>query len=259
MLSVTAHSTSAADDLGFHGQLALSRMMSSGQRGDYRLIGGHMVRLLLLAYPTERAVPRSTVDVDAGLSALEVAGPLAADLLEDGFRQTAGSSFMKELATGETISLDLLVPSRRPQPDLRPVTDRSGRRVDSLPALSLVMGAEPLLLTVDARLRTGERLRYIVPVPAVDMALVLKSAGWQNRRSPKDVADIVTLLEIREAHPDTPWSLGPGPVAGRRLDAARSLRSLDVVLGQRSGTSSIPAAVDRPRLRALIRKHVAVP
>ena len=79
MLSVTAHSTSAADDLGFHGQLALSRMMSSGQRGDYRLIGGHMVRLLLLAYPTERAVPRSTVDVDAGLSALEVAGPLAAD------------------------------------------------------------------------------------------------------------------------------------------------------------------------------------
>lgn len=254
---VTAHSTSAADTLGYRGQHAISRTAAARGIENYRIIGGHMVRLLLLAYPTERAVPRSTVDADAGLGDVELVAPVDEHLQADGFLKKAGNTYAKELDNGETLSIDLLVPSDRPQPDLRPVAVPGVGQVDSLPALSLVMGIQPLELTVQAHLTAEESLQYDVKIPGLDMALLLKAAGWKNRRSPKDVTDIATLLEIRHAHPEIPWSLAAPLLRGRRRDAARALYELEALLGRRQTPPSFPAHLDRPRLRALIKQHIA--
>lgn len=254
---VTAHSTSTADALGYRGQHAISQTASARGIENYRIIGGHMVRLLLLAYPAERAIPRSTVDADAGLGGVELVVPLVDQLQDDGYTKESGNTYTKELDDGEIISIDILVPSDRPQPGLRPVTVPGVGQVDSLSAMSLVMASEPLRLTVHAHLSADEVLEYDVKVPGLDMALLLKAAGWKNRRSPKDIADIATLLEIREAHPELPWTLDARPLRGRRRDAAQALHELENFLGRRTSSTPPPTTVDRPRLRALIKRHIA--
>lgn len=258
-IAVTAHSSSAADALGYRGQYAISQTVTARGIENYRIIGGHMVRLLLLTYPTERAVPRSTVDADAGLGDVELVIPVVDQLHEDGFTKIAGNTYTKELDNGETIAIDLLVPSDHPQPELRPVAVPGVGQVDSLPAMSLVMITEPLELTVQAHLNAGETLQYDVKVPGLDMALLLKATGWKNRRSPKDVTDIATLLEIRHAHPEIPWSLAAPLLRARRRDAARILYELDATLGRKQSSPTLPETLDRPRLRALIRQHITKP
>jgi len=57
-------STSRAADLGY---MALADVADAAQVRDYRIIGGHMVQLLLHAYPTPEAVERTTADADAGI------------------------------------------------------------------------------------------------------------------------------------------------------------------------------------------------
>src|SRR5690625_6113643 len=62
-----------ADELGYLGQQAVAEAVSPDD--DYRIVGGHMVRLLLKAYPTSAATPRSTLDADAAVGDVEVIGP----------------------------------------------------------------------------------------------------------------------------------------------------------------------------------------
>lgn len=47
-VQLRVHALNAADALGYRGQLAVAQAV--GDRTDYRLIGGHMVRLLLQVY-----------------------------------------------------------------------------------------------------------------------------------------------------------------------------------------------------------------
>lgn len=258
-IAVTAHAASAADTLGYRGQNAISETAAIQGIEDYRIIGGHMVRLLLLAFPAERSIPRSTVDADAGLGDVQLLASVDGQLRADGYIKSRGNSYAKELDDGETISIDLLIPSDRPHPGLRPVSVPGVGEVDSLPAMSLVMRSQPVELSVQAHLTTGEILQYDVRVPGLDMALLLKVAAWKNRRSPKDITDIATLLEIRQVHPELPWSLAAPPLRGRRRDAARSLHELEALLGRRQAPFDLPGAVDRLRLRALIRQHIASP
>lgn len=82
-IKIDADALSIADTLGYLGQKAIADAVVEGS--DYRIIGGHMVRLLLHTYPTAAAIPRSTTDADAAIGSLEVVGPLIEKLIEQGF------------------------------------------------------------------------------------------------------------------------------------------------------------------------------
>ncbi|GAA2027540.1 hypothetical protein GCM10009720_04080 [Yaniella flava] len=73
-IKIKTTALSVADALGYLGQKAVSDAVVAGS--DYRIIGGHMLRLLLKTYPTPAAIPRSTIDADAALDSLEVVGPI---------------------------------------------------------------------------------------------------------------------------------------------------------------------------------------
>lgn len=80
---------SAADALGHLGQQAVHAAMADGV--DYRLVGGHMVRMLLQVYPTPNATQRSTLDADAAVDDVQVVAPFAQRLLDQGFVQERGN------------------------------------------------------------------------------------------------------------------------------------------------------------------------
>lgn len=70
--------------------------------------------------------------------------------------------------------------------------------------------------------QTGETVRFGVPVPDVEQAVVLKAFAWRSRLAAKDVADLCTLLSITHEHRDrlSDWTLHTARI-GARKDAAR--------------------------------------
>lgn len=254
--SLALRSTSAADDLGYLGQQAIAQAMSEGQ--DYRIIGGHMTRLLLAAYPTEAAIPRSTLDADAAIGDVEVIGPLAADLLEQDFTKERANKFVKAVEGGE-VEINLLLPRHEnPHAGLRTRTVEGVGAVDTLPELSWALLGEPLVLDVSATLRDGRTLEYRTLIPDLEVAVVLKAHAWRARRSQKDgdLADLQTLFEIRHAHPEAPWRLQEPPLRGYRRDAARILSELSRTVTRRAPGYRVPPHLDGKRLAALIQRHV---
>src|SRR5699024_12618410 len=84
-----------ADELGYLGQQAVADAVSPDD--DYRIVGGHMVRLLLKAYPTSAATPRSTLDADAAVGDVEVIGPLSVRLVAQDFVKDGRNIFRKQV------------------------------------------------------------------------------------------------------------------------------------------------------------------
>lgn len=251
--SVVVDALSSADALGYRGQHALSQAMTG--RGDYRIIGGHMVRLLLHLYPTPRAVPRSTVDADAALRDVDVIGPVIQDLLDDGFTKTDGNVLLKDLGGERQVEINLLLERTSGQGGIRAQQVAGAGQVDTLHELSFVMGRQAVTLDVEAHLG-DEVLRYRIRIPDLESATVLKAHSWKGRRSPKDLADLSTLLEIREAHPGTSWRLQEQGLKGLRLDTARILSQLRERLTSRRTQLPVPRDVEPRRFAALIQKHI---
>lgn len=88
IIRIEAHAASNADSLGYMGQQAVAQAVD----GDtpYRIIGGHMVRLLLHVYPTSNATLRSTIDADAAVDDIEIVGDIVDGLCAQDFSQTGG-------------------------------------------------------------------------------------------------------------------------------------------------------------------------
>lgn len=82
-IKVQVHAISISDALGYRAQQAVAQAVAGG--GDYRIIGGHMVRMLLHVYPTANAVLRSTADADAALESVEVVEPVTQNLVAENF------------------------------------------------------------------------------------------------------------------------------------------------------------------------------
>lgn len=249
----------AADDLGYLGQQAVAEAMSG--RGEYRIIGGHMARLLLAAFPTEAATPRSTLDADAAVGDVEVIGPLASDLLARQFIKERANKFVKNVDGGE-IEINLLLPrAENPYDGLRTRSIPGLGAVDTLPELSWAMLREPLTLDLSVRLRDGQVIEFHTQIPDLEVAVVLKAHAWRARRTQKDsdLADLGTLLEIKHAHPEARWSLYEPELRSFRRDAARILHELSSSLTRKNPRYRVPAQLDRKRLAALIQTHVSRP
>ncbi|WP_272027893.1 hypothetical protein [Kocuria rosea] len=254
---IRVHALSAADALGYRGQLAVAQAV--GDRSDYRLIGGHMVRLLLQVYPSERAVPRSTVDADTALNDVEIIGAVTRHLQEDGFTKVGGNVLTKTVADEQEVEINLLLPREDYKPGIKPISVPGVGQVDTLPELSFALGSPAVVIDVEAHLFEGEVIEYQTRVPTLEMATILKAHSWSSRRSEKDLADLYTLLEIREAHPTVAWKLNIKPLVGRRLDAARILHPLAERIRPRRAPFAVPDNFNRLRFSALIEKHVGTP
>lgn len=247
---------SNADEMGFLGQLAVADAVQSGD--DYRIVGGHMVRLLLELYPAAAAVLRATLDADAAVDKIEVIGPLVANLLSQDFVKAGGNVFRKQVNTENLIEINLLLSRSDHRTGLHPLFVDGVGQVDSLPELSWAMLNDPLVLDVIATFRDGSDVTYRTRVPDVEVAVVLKAHAWHARHlsSDKDLADLSALFEIRHAHPNVAWRLDQPKLISFRRDAARILHELADSVTRKVVRYRVPPHVDRKRLAALIRRYI---
>lgn len=247
-VSAVVPCTSNADDLAFE-SLADAVAATDGLAGA-RVVGGHMVGLLLSAFPVPGLVVRRTVDADSGISTEIAAGDVVvARLVELGYEARAGNRFERN---GRTI--DLLVES--PDTRFRP-REIGGRQFDATPGLNLALDSDPVDVATTVVFPDGSDREMLVRVPTVEIATVLKSYALWQRMAAKDLADLHHLLEIRDRHGAEAiggWKLDREPPSGRRLDAARALRAIT-----RRDPRFTTADVSPERFIALVREHVASP
>ncbi|OMH23158.1 hypothetical protein BKD30_14075 [Tersicoccus phoenicis] len=254
--TVRLDSSSAVDDLGLIGLRDLAGMQAGT---GYRVVGGHMIRLLHGLYPT-RTPARGTADIDAAIPrGLEAVGEsLHEGLTTGGYLPVQGNRYERAHGRG-TIVIELLTASTTGR---IASTSIAGRQVDAVPGLELALATDPILIRVDGRLRTGEEIEFEVPVPSVECALVLKAHAWRSRLSPKDVEDINTLLEIADDHRPAlePWGLTNPALAD--YSPYRRARAHLTELAQRlrrGGMTGLPSHLHPPRMAALIARHVSKP
>jgi hypothetical protein len=247
-------SASNASDLGYR---ALADLAKAAGGMDYRVIGGHMVQMLLHVYPTPSAELRGTADADAGIAAVTAAGLHLHDrLVERGYDALKGNHY--RLGDGDfATNVDLLVPGESPG-----TTVLGGRAFDVAPGLGLAMNSTPLVVHAEAFLVNGDSLDFTVLVPNLECAVVMKTLVRSSRLEPKDLSDLASLLEVAYTHRASgiPWGLGEmSRVAqGSRMDTARVLYDLlaKIERGQDVVTTS---GVNPTRLAALIRNLIAQP
>jgi Nucleotidyl transferase AbiEii toxin, Type IV TA system len=233
--------TAVADD---NGMRALRDVAAVAADIEYRIVGGHMVRLLRHVYNVP-GIPRLTSDADTGIDVnVASAGDLHDRLIALGYIAECGNRYER----GEQ-AVDLLVPTAA-KPGKRIIGERA---FDGVPGLRMALALPPVEVAVTARLTDGDMMEFEVPVPDVEAAFVLKMLARTVRDSERDLLDIETLLEIVASQPEyraSPWRLDDPKItkAGERGDAARVAAQM---------ISSPPTRVPA-RVRALLRRHVAI-
>lgn len=247
-LSAIAPCTSNADDLAFSSLSDAVR--ATDAMPDARVIGGHMVALLLTALPVPGLSARRTTDADAGLStAIATNGDVATRLLGLGYTRVNGSRFTRG---GRTVDLLVEVDGSRFKP-----RTFAGGQLDGSPGLDLAIATDPIEIDTTIVYTDGHDERLLVRVPTVEWATIIKAYAAGSRHAAKDVADLHHLLEIRQQYGRGAiggWRLDEEPAIGRRLDAARVLRSIT------TRDSRLTAAAVRPeRFVQLVREHIAMP
>ena len=234
--------TAAADD---NGMRALRDVATVAADVEYRIIGGHMVRLLRHIYNVP-GIPRVTSDADTGID-VDVA---ATGELHDGFTSLGYIAERGNHYERGEHAIDLLVPTLA-RPGMRIIGERA---FDGAPGLRIALALPAIRVSVTARLTTGDMIEFEVPVPDVEAAFVLKMLVRNVRDAERDLQDIATLLEIVASQPEyraSPWRMDDPNITktGERGDAARVARQM---------VSSPPTMVPA-RTRALLRRYVAMP
>ncbi|MFW0772565.1 hypothetical protein ACLRGI_05300 [Paenarthrobacter nitroguajacolicus] len=258
MKTINVISTSNAANLGYRALADVAEAAKGLKLKEYRIVGGHMVQLLIHVYPTTAAIERSTADADAGIQRATAAGQdLHFRLLEQGYRSTRGNQYLRDNGSGP-MQIDLLVPHGTVgEPEI--LNDRG---FDAIPGLGFAFSASHLAVEVRVLLHEDGDLHFIVPVPDVEAALILKALAWKSRGAPKDLVDISSLLEIVQEHKDSlsKWGYGNDRLAakGTRKDAAAALHQI-VTLSRGKGIQQLKALQSPARLAALIRKHIPAP
>lgn len=264
MTAITVISTSNAADLGYRALADVAAASEGISPADYRIVGGHMVQLLIHAYPTPGATERSTADADAGINEAVAAGQsLHNQLLARGYEASKGNHYIRTNDDGGLLEVDLLIPHDGVGRPMKRATQVNGRGFDAIPGLKFALATTPLLVEVKVLLfGKKEDLIFTVPVPDVEAALVLKALAWKSRATDKDLADISSLLEIAHLHKDslTDWGYADMRLAatGQRKDAARVLHQL-VDLAGRGRIKPLRGLPSPARLAALIREHIPAP
>lgn len=186
-------STSRAQDAGL---LALADVaaVAGDLAVEYRVVGGHMVSLLVAHFAVVGVPERETADADFGAGFQVVADPrLPAELVARGFVGVAGNRFERQIDE-LTIAIDILAPSYvgRHQPSRR----HGDLYVDEIPGLSYALSQPGVELAVEAVLTDRSELVLSVVVPGPVPALCLKALAYGSRYEAKDAVDVWRLLEV---------------------------------------------------------------
>lgn len=223
--------------------------------GDYRIVGGHMVRLLMHVYPTERAVLRSTMDADTAVEDVEAIVPLINNLQSVGYVKEGGNVLFKDVGLSQRVEINLMLGRFDSRSGIRPRMVEGAGQVDSLPELHFAMQNAGIMIDVEVRLSDTESLEYVTRVPHVETAVILKAHSWGARRAERDLLDIYSLLEIREAYPTVGWALSGSGLRGFRKDAVVLLQRIGSGLVKKRPPWPVTDTIDALRFAALISKH----
>lgn len=251
--------TSHADELSLR---ALADVAEITADQNVRIIGGQMTSLLLTAFPVPGVPARRTRDADTAITTeLAGSGILHDRLVARGYTATAGNSYRKpvpELAVPVApvpeLSVDLLVPSLDGR--FRP-SEYGGRAFDSAPGLAPALAADPIRIETAATMLDEMVLEFVVSVPTVELAVVIKAHAYASRKEDRDVEDIYRLLEIAITYPAEEiggWQMDQNSLRASRRDAAAHLHEL-ARRSRRLTRADIPQA----RLAALIAACIARP
>ncbi len=186
---------------------------------EYRIVGGHMVTLLVAAYGvSDRVVMRETLDADFGAHPRVVADPRLSQALRDRNYVAPGAAnrFVRqqEDAYGHLdLVIDILAPSYEGK--LRSGQQHGDLVVDEIPGLAFVLSRPPVVVDVRVRLLDGRDVRMNLALPDIVSALCIKAFAYRGRYADKDAIDLWRL--INTAHQaglrSDSW---PGTVSGRR-------------------------------------------
>lgn len=103
-------STSVAADLGFLALADIAVVAAALRNAEWRIIGGHMVQLLIHRYPTPNCQQRGTADADAGVGPqIAASAELHERLRQRDYRDECGNRYVRTHPDG-TIAIDILVP-----------------------------------------------------------------------------------------------------------------------------------------------------
>jgi hypothetical protein len=151
--ALVVSSTTRAQDAGYHALADVAEVTASLDM-EYRIVGGHMVSLLVQAYEATAAPARETADADVAAPFQVLGDPrLVPALIARGYVQRAGNRFAKRSPEGLDLVIDLLAPSytgtHNPS---RPIGDLV---VDEIPGLSFALSVAPTVLSLEIELLSG--------------------------------------------------------------------------------------------------------
>lgn len=258
--------TSVADDLGF---VALADIAELLKGQPYRVIGGHMVTLLVARWGLGRELYRATGDTDLGVPPVVVNQPtLINALIERGYRKIDGNRFSRDVTDLPSLQLghessersalvDVLVPAYTSRA-------RQNRRfgdhlvTTEVPGLAVALQRPAVAIDVEMRRLNGERLVASLLLPDEIAALVLKVGATRVRDKATDLVDIWRCLEVANAAGVKPRHF----TAEEELQAAEHIRSLFasntstgiIAIVNEQGLSETGAARRLTRIRALIER-----
>jgi hypothetical protein len=218
MPDLTLASTSRAEDAGY---LALVDVATVARELDvnYRLVGGHMVSLLMGHHQVADVPSRETADADLGAEFSVVGDQRLVDALTDrGYtRPTSSNRFIRALGGDLQAVVDVLAPSYTGKH--QPNQQHGALVVDEIPGLGYALAAEPVVLDLAVVLTSGTDLRATVRLPGPLPALFLKLLAYDSRFAPKDAEDIWRMLAVCHA-------AGVGPDDWKDSVTHRSARSV---------------------------------
>lgn len=231
--SLTLGATSVTDDLGYVALSDLARALGDIAE-DYRVIGGHMVTMLVARWQLGPSLHRETGDVDLGIPPVVARDQHLVDRLKDlKYEQVAGNRFARKLADipagmmGENSSgsqetfIDVLIPAytSRAHENVR-VGD--GLFTTEVLGLQLALARPAVTMALTLHRLNGQALQCELPFADELSALVLKSLATKVRFKDTDVADIWRCLEVAVAAGLVPADFERGV----RADAAGIIRTL---------------------------------
>lgn len=266
--SLVLQATSVADDVGF---VALADMATGAASSEYRLIGGHMLTMLVARWRLGVELDRQTVDTDIGIP-LSVAEDSAVvdNLLELGYEQTAGDRFERPIAdhgahrsgSGMKATIDVLVPSftSRARPNRK-----FGERlvVTEVLGLSTALKRPAFIANVELHRLNGELLETVLKVSDEVSALTLKAFATRVRAKATDLVDVWRCLEIANTAACSPADFDETPESSEAAEIVRSLfrdrqgRSMQLLINELQ-LSEQAADTRFTRIRALTDRVIGL-
>lgn len=248
MSALILTSSSRSEDAGYQ---ALTDVAAVARElgADYRLVGGHMVSILVALHGVTGVPHRETNDADLGAAFSVIADQRLIDTLTDlGYRRPGASNrFVRPTEDNLDAVIDVLAPSYTGRHE--PNQHHGSLVVDEIPGLAYALATPPVVVEIEGRLCTGVTLRTTTSLPSPLPALCLKALAWRSRHAAKDAEDIWRLLAVCHAagvSPDT-W-----PDSATARDALAALRRF-ATIDSPALRHVTPDRATRAHIRALAR------